>query len=101
MLRNCTWISDKERIKKQKEKLLELSRKVGTNDKQTLALKQQYEIQHQSFAQKELMLLRSELSRAETELKVFKADSKEIAIRPLPEEAIEEELRPTPACSSI
>ncbi|HWE37737.1 MAG TPA: CpsD/CapB family tyrosine-protein kinase [Isosphaeraceae bacterium] len=59
-------------LRARREELKGLAEKAGSNDKQTLALKQQLAIEAHAAAERELRQVQSELRRAEIELKIVR-----------------------------
>lgn len=59
-------------LEARRSELRTIAEKAGSNDKQTLALKQQLSIEAHAEAERELRRARSELRRAETELRILR-----------------------------
>jgi capsular exopolysaccharide synthesis family protein len=59
-------------LRSRREDLKNLAEKAGSNDKQTLALKQQLAIEAHAAAERELRQVQSELRRAEVELRIVR-----------------------------
>src|SRR5262249_13896024 len=56
-------------LKEGRERKRKLAETVGSDDRETLALRQQYAMQHLAYLQKELMEVQSQKRRADAELK--------------------------------
>ena len=67
------WIKYQDNLKDQRDRLRKLAEAVGSDDKHTLTLKQQYELERHALTQRDLMQVQSELRRAQTELEVLQA----------------------------
>ncbi|MHB1556393.1 MAG: polysaccharide biosynthesis tyrosine autokinase [Isosphaeraceae bacterium] len=58
-----------ELLKKKRETMRRLAESVGSNDRETLALRQQYALEHLQFLQKERLEIQSQRRRLEVEMK--------------------------------
>ena len=90
-------------IKRQRENLKKLAEKVGSDDRQTLALKQQFALEHMASVEKELLDVQSQKRRAQVELKYRRQseDLEETAARWVSETTIAEAVEQDPAVAQL
>ena len=82
-----------ERLTKRRAELKKLAEKIGSDDKQTLALKQQFAVQHLAQEKAELQKVQLELKRTRSELEVYRDSRADEAPRPLDDSVVAEALR--------
>ncbi len=61
-----------ETLKKKRETMRKLAEAVGSDDKETLALRQQYAMEHSQYLQKELLDIKSRRRKVESQLKLLR-----------------------------
>ena len=81
-----------ERLTKRRAELKKLAEKIGSDDKQTLALKQQFAVQHLAQEKAELQKVQLELKRTRSELEVYRDSRADEAPRPLDDSVVAEAL---------
>jgi polysaccharide biosynthesis transport protein len=81
-----------ERLTRRRTELKKLAEKIGSDDKQTLALKQQFAVQHLAQEKTELQKVQLELKRTRSELEVYWATREDESPRALDESVVAEAL---------
>jgi capsular exopolysaccharide synthesis family protein len=74
------WGDYQSSLQKKRDELRKLAEAVGSDNKQTLSLKQQFELERHSRVENDLMQVQSELRKAQIELEVRQSREEEVVI---------------------
>ncbi|GAC1463411.1 MAG: hypothetical protein NVSMB9_00880 [Isosphaeraceae bacterium] len=85
-----------EKLTRHRASLRKLAESVGSDDKQTLALKQQFALQQLAQEKAEHQKVQLELKRSSAELSILRADEGPIVHQPLDDSSVEEALSRDP-----